>query len=114
MQDLGKWLRANGTAIYGTRPWQRAEGSTGDGLDVRFSMSGDRLYATVLGRPRTGDVILTGLRARANTKIMLLAQKHSLEWENLDGDIKIGFPSIPMDTPACSLEITPVPKDTAL
>ncbi|MBW2622938.1 MAG: alpha-L-fucosidase [Deltaproteobacteria bacterium] len=113
LRDLGKWLRANGAAIYGTRPWQRAEGSTGDGLDVRFSINGDRLYATVLGRPRTGDVVLTGLRGRENTKITLLAQKHSLDWENQEGGIKIGFPSIPMDTPACSLEITPVPEDTA-
>ena len=30
--ELGWWLCTNGAAIYGTQPWERAEGTTGEGL----------------------------------------------------------------------------------
>src|SRR5262245_36516634 len=49
---VGWWLHVNGAAIYGTRPWQRADGKTADGLDVRFTAGDDALYAIVLGTPR--------------------------------------------------------------
>ncbi len=80
-------------------------------MDVRFTRNDDRLYATILGPSRTGQDIIRGLTARENTKITLLAQKQLLDWQNLDGGIRIEFPVIPEDTQACSLEITPVPED---
>ena len=49
---LAAWLRDHGEAIYGTRPWYRAEGTTDDGLQVRFTTRANALYAIVLGRPR--------------------------------------------------------------
>lgn len=111
LRDLGRWLKVNGAAIYGTKPWQRAEGSTENDLDVRFTRNDDRLYAIILGPSRTGQDIIRGLTARENTKITLLAQKQLLDWQNLDGGIRIEFPAIPDDAQACSLEITPVPED---
>jgi alpha-L-fucosidase len=54
LKAFGAWLRANGAAIYGTRPWARAEAVTDDGLPVRFTASPGRLNLIVLGSPR-GD-----------------------------------------------------------
>ena len=54
LKAFGVWLRANGAAIYGTRPWTRAEAATSDGLPVRFTQGRDRLNLVVLGSP-TGD-----------------------------------------------------------
>jgi len=55
---LGAWLEVNGEAIYGTRPWSRAEGTTADGIPVRFTSKGENLYAILLGAPRGGTVRL--------------------------------------------------------
>jgi len=75
LQKVGEWLRINGAAIYGTRPWCVAgEGPTKKSVDmsrhgmfnetgearfcahdIRFTVSGNAIYATCLGVP--GDEV---------------------------------------------------------
>ncbi|HYO07511.1 MAG TPA: alpha-L-fucosidase [Tepidisphaeraceae bacterium] len=50
--EVGKWLKTNGEAIYGTHAWTRfgEGGARGDrALNVRFTVKGDALYAIILG-----------------------------------------------------------------
>jgi alpha-L-fucosidase len=51
LKAFGAWLRANGSAIYGTRPWDRAEATTADGLPVRFTRGAAGVNLIVLGSP---------------------------------------------------------------
>lgn len=67
LSDLGEWLKVNGDAIYGTRPWKiYGEGPTsmhGDGhftkhvdytpQDIRFTTKDGAIYAITLGTPKT-------------------------------------------------------------
>jgi alpha-L-fucosidase len=46
LKAIGAWLKANGEAIYGTRPWTQAqEGS------IHFTQKGGIIYAILLKRP---------------------------------------------------------------
>jgi alpha-L-fucosidase len=53
---LGRWLATNGEAVYGTRPWQRAEGTTACGIAVRFTARGSTTYAMVLATPAGNEL----------------------------------------------------------
>jgi alpha-L-fucosidase len=64
LHALGAWLAVNGQAIFGgTRPWTRAEGTTGDGTPVRFTASrdGSHVHAAVLGPLSLGEITLVGV-----------------------------------------------------
>lgn len=88
LRGIGDWLKINGDAIYGTRPWKIygegptvvEEGAFTDtrrseftGQDIRFTQKGDTLYAIALAWPGTaltirslanGDAAPTVLQAR--------------------------------------------------
>ncbi len=58
LEAMGEWLDRNGEAIYGSRPWQRSDGETAEGLPVRFTRNENRVYAIVLGVPSSDDVVI--------------------------------------------------------
>jgi alpha-L-fucosidase len=74
--EIGAWLRRNGEAIYGSRPWRRfgegptrpAAGMMNEGAaspftaeDIRFTSRGGALYAIVLDTPAAGRVRIASL-----------------------------------------------------
>ena len=69
LKAIGAWLRDNGSAVYGTRPWRIADAETEGGAPVRFTVSGARLNIIPLAAPTGGELVingvaLTGLGAR--------------------------------------------------
>ncbi len=86
--EFGAWLKVNGEALFGTRPWQRAEGKTSEGLDVRFSKKGDAVYAIVLGQVKGSSLTLKdmGLKPR---RVSLLGQAKPLVSEVQGADLKV-------------------------
>lgn len=47
LRGVGAWLAEHGEAVYGTRPWERAEATTADGQQVRFTQRGETLYGLI-------------------------------------------------------------------
>jgi len=76
LRRIGGWLKINGEAIYGTRPWMMygegpttvVAGSFADvkraaftGEDIRFTTKGDTLYAIALAWPENGKLVVRSL-----------------------------------------------------
>ena len=105
--DMGRWLRINGEAIYGTRPWK----VFGEGLatnskdeqkdkkekpftaeDIRFTTKGNTLYAIPLVVPK-GKIIITSLSDKnADLKIAsveLVGSEEKINWQQGDYGLTI-------------------------
>jgi alpha-L-fucosidase len=92
LTKLGVWLTQNGDAIYGTKPWTRAEGKTADGTDVRFTRKGSKLYAILLGKPGTPEVTLLDVAAPPGSAIRLLGSTGSLKWSARGKNLYLELP----------------------
>jgi alpha-L-fucosidase len=106
LEALGSWLDLNGEAIFDTRPWQRAEGKTSDGLDVRFTCKSHMMYAIVLGQAKT-TVRLEGFKAMPSTTVHLLGHDVPLQWQQRDKGVEINLPTNLREAVAQSFRITP-------
>jgi len=115
LRGIGAWLRRNGEAIYGSRPWLLfGEGPTAtpqghladlhfDGFtpeDIRFTTKGAVLYAIALGWPEQGKplTIRTFGSARypgAITGVQLIGHTGTLDWERTPEGLVIDLPGTP-------------------
>ncbi len=115
LRSIGEWLRLNGEAIYGARPWFRfGEGPTEtpvghlsdlkfDGFtaeDIRFTTQGETLYVIALGWPRNGKPL--AIRSLGSawypdeiTGITLLGHSEDLDWRREPGHLIINLPASP-------------------
>jgi alpha-L-fucosidase len=73
LRGLGEWLAVNGEAIYGSRPWVVTESSTTDGTPLRFTKSGEGVYALVLGMPSDRRVTLRGVDGTGVRRVRVVA-----------------------------------------
>jgi alpha-L-fucosidase len=69
---LASFTERNGEALYGTRPWKRAAGSTREGIPLRFTQKDGTLYALLLGRPEGPGVTLEDLTLPPGASARLL------------------------------------------
>ena len=109
LHALGDWLEVHGEAIFGTRPWSRAEGRTDAGVPVRFTHRDDTLYATMLGEPTTSDLVIEGLRPAGPLRVRLLGWPDPLDHAVRDEGLSVGLPRGHVNGPAPVVAISPVP-----
>lgn len=93
LHALGEWLHINGEAIYGTRPWNRAEGTTAENIPVRFTQRKPSRYAILLGVPKTNSVTIRSITLKPDSKLYLVGHNEPLPWSQQGEDIKITLPS---------------------
>ncbi|WDV46314.1 alpha-L-fucosidase [Clostridiaceae bacterium M8S5] len=81
LKEMGKWLTVNGDAIYGTRTFERATGTTADGKPVRFTQKNDAVYAIILGS-LDNTLIIEGLESHFIKSVTVLNGSKVKRWAN--------------------------------
>lgn len=109
LQSIGHWLKINGEAIYGTRPWRVfGEGPTlipGGGFtdkqripftsaDIRFTQRDDALNAILLDWPASGEALIRSLRDETErfSSIRLLGSDEPLVWRFDEEGLHVQLP----------------------
>lgn len=110
IKGVGAWLEVNGDAIYGTRPWERAEGRTADGTGVRFTSKPGCLFAILMETPKGPETFIESLKAADGMRVELLGYDKPLDWEKAGNGIKVRFGHRLPGSPAICLKMTPGPS----
>ena len=110
---IGKWLKINGEAIYGTRHWKTyGEGPTLTATghlaekknkpftakDIRFTAKGQTLYAILLALPAEGRATIAALGKDSPTglgriqSVEMLGVEAPLSWSLATGGLEVRLP----------------------
>ncbi|MGH9599622.1 MAG: alpha-L-fucosidase, partial [Terracidiphilus sp.] len=122
--EMGAWLRTNGAAIYGSRPWllygegptkvasmaRNSDNQQYTPADIRFTTHNGALYAIALGWPASGTLrIHTLYRGTAYLRgpvcsVEMLGARGELNFSQKDDGLYIKLPPRP-DEPAYTFQI---------
>jgi alpha-L-fucosidase len=124
LREIGAWLKINGEAIYGTRPWvkfgegptQSAAGSFTDKAekqaftaeDFRFTTKGKELFAIALAWPDHGQLLVKSLAGQPVKRVELLGHRGKLKWERTRDGLVVTLPERAPSNFAVTLKITGV------
>ncbi len=103
LQRFGTWLRANGGAIYGTRPWSRSDGETSDGQAVRFTASPGRVNLIFKGPVLAGRVVVKDLSLAGAAR--RLSDGSPVELEAAGPDLALSFASQSADPVGTAISV---------
>jgi len=117
LNELAEWQQVNSEAIKGTRPWKiYGEGPSTevrkivayqlpqikpDPTDIRFTTTGEALYAIALGWPANGKLLIKSLAENSTNyprkigKVELLGAKSQLKWSRRTEGLEIEVPNVP-------------------
>ncbi|XP_045478922.1 alpha-L-fucosidase [Harmonia axyridis] len=94
LKDLGSWLKINGEAIYGSKPWTYQNDTLTSG--VWFTRNSEAIYAIVLNWPEGNLLRLKAVKEEFDTSsvtlVKMLGNNDNLKWYSTVTSIDISFP----------------------
>ena len=95
LRQLGGWLKVNGEAIYGTRPWVYQNDSLSKHPQVWYTSKEDVVYGIALNWPSQSQLFLGDIKTSKLTRIRILGYNQDLKYTlEQDGKLKITFPAM--------------------
>lgn len=103
----GDWLRVNGEAIYGTRPWKVCQNETKS--SVFYTKKDDRLYAHFTKWPNGNKLDLRCVVPTDKTVVHFLGLKErdDLKWSATNDNMRGVLSGIRLTLPALTPDILP-------
>ena len=118
MRGIGRWLKVNGEAIYGTRPWTIVGEGPAEMLerndakdrmdwnyrqpftaqDIRFTQKGKTLFAIALNEPLNGKILIKTLKQGSKAypgriqSVTMLGLDAPVSWKRTQAGLEIMFP----------------------
>ena len=122
--EVGKWLKVNGKAIYGSKPWRISkEGPTEIKIkgtshrrdnqfafafkpnDFWFTKVENRIYVIALAKPKKETIKVEALAKTGIKEIKRLEDNLSLEWKHRNDGVEINFPDLKSSLDGYVLEV---------
>ncbi|WP_412731037.1 alpha-L-fucosidase [Dyella aluminiiresistens] len=121
LHAIGRWLKANGRAIYDTRPWRvSGEGPTKvvsgsfhdtktsayTAADFRFTTRDGDLYAIEMAWPADGKAVIHAIKPTDHVRdVRLLADGREVTWKQQADGLHLALPARPVGEYAYAFRI---------
>ncbi len=92
LRRIGDWMRVNGQAIRGTRPWTRAQTRTDRGEEVRFTRKQGSVHVIVWGSPNRKTIRLKNVTLRGVGSLLSDGSPVTVESDGADTLLGLAHP----------------------
>lgn len=105
LTKMGDWLRVNGEAIYGSKPWTKNQNESSN---IFYTSKQQIIYAIIIGWPENNVVTLTAPIPGNSAEVHMLGYPTAIKWSIAPGGkgVTVQFPHLSIADLPCEIAWT--------